>query len=100
MIKHIVMWRFLDEAEGHSKEENMKKAKKQLEALAAKLPIIKKMEIGIDQNKSAAAFDMVLYSEFDSLKELDEYQVNPEHREISAFISKVRTDRAVVDYVV
>ena len=37
MIKHIVMWKLKEEAEGHSKEENAKLIKNMLEGLKDKI---------------------------------------------------------------
>ena len=45
MIKHVVMWRFKEEAEGRTKLENMEELKRQLLALIPLIPEIKKMEI-------------------------------------------------------
>jgi hypothetical protein len=39
-----------------------------------------------------------LYSAFESKQDLEIYQQHPEHQKVGAFIAKVRTGRAVVDY--
>ncbi len=94
MIKHIVMWRLKEE----NKEENAKQMKIKLEALINHVPQIKKIEVGIDFNKSDQAFDVVLYSEFETAEDLDAYQEDPIHKEAAAFVKQVVTQRAVVDY--
>jgi len=100
MIKHIVMWRLQDLAEGSSKAENAVKIKGMLEALPGVIPEIKKLEVGLNVIESPSVFDVVLYSEFDSLEALSAYQVHPEHEKCRDFIVKVVSDRAVVDYEV
>ncbi len=100
MIKHIVMWRLKDFAHGRSKEENAKELKNSLESLKEKIREIKYIEVGIDVNRSDAAFDVVLYSEFDSLEDLEAYQKHPEHVKVAGFVSEIRSERAVVDYEV
>ncbi|MBI2485358.1 MAG: Dabb family protein [Deltaproteobacteria bacterium] len=98
MIKHIVMWRLKDSANGASKEENAKKLKSSLESLKDKISEIKHIEVGININQSDAAFDVVLYSEFDSMNDLQAYQRHPEHMKIVGFVNEIRSERAVVDY--
>jgi len=96
MIKHIVMWEFLDSAEGKSKSENIQIIKEKLESLPSKIPEIKFMEVGVNVNPKG--FDAVLYSEFYSLEALELYQSHPLHKEISIYCSKVRKSRVVSDY--
>lgn len=96
MIKHIVMWKLKDENKG----ENALKIKKDLEALKSEISEIKEIEVGIDVNKSEAAYDVVLYSTFDSQEDLDNYQVHPKHKEAGVFIRQVVSSRVVVDYEV
>lgn len=98
MIKHIVMWRLKDFANEASKEENATRLKNSLESLKDKISEINHIEVGININRSEAAFDVVLYSEFDSMEALQAYQRHPEHMNIVGFVNEIRSERAVVDY--
>lgn len=98
MIKHIVMWKLKNEAEGNSKVENAKIIKASLEDLKDKINEIVDMEVGLDINKSEQAYDIVLYSTFNSLEDLDSYQKNPDHVKAGSFVKKVASSRVVVDY--
>ena len=101
MIKHIVMWKLKDHAEAANKQENAQKLKKRLEGLKVHIPELLKVEAGINFNDSEAAFDVVLYSEFESRDALTRYQKHAEHQKlISEFLDKVRTEKHVVDYEV
>lgn len=100
MIKHIVMWKLKDEAEGNSKAENAKIIKDSLENLKGKIKEIIDLEVGIDVNKSEQAYDVVLYSTFNSLEDLDSYQKNPDHVKVGSFVKKAANSRVVVDYEV
>ena len=100
MIKHIVMWRLKDTAAGATKEENALKLKERLEGLVDVIDSLHVAEVGINYNPSDAAFDVILYSEFDNKEGLESYQNHPEHLKIVDFVGEVRTDRAVVDYEV
>ncbi|MGL4740765.1 MAG: Dabb family protein [Sarcina sp.] len=94
MIKHIVMWKLKEE----NKVENANKIKASLEALKAEIEEIVEIEVGIDINKSDAAYDVVLYSTFKSQEDLDAYQIHKKHKEAGVFIKSVVTSRVVVDY--
>ncbi len=98
MVRHIVMWKFKDEAEGLTKEENLLKVKSMLEALPEKIDFIRKMEVNLNENNNGKNFDAVLISEFDSLDDVKRYRVHPDHVKISEYVSLVRLDRASVDY--
>lgn len=98
MLKHIVMWKLKENAEGNTKPENAEIMKAQLEALCSKIEVIKVLEVGINFNESAAAFDVALYSEFENEEALSIYQKHPEHIKVGEFVGKVVEARAVADY--
>ncbi|NLM34514.1 MAG: Dabb family protein [Clostridiales bacterium] len=98
MIKHIVMWKLKEFAEGKSKLENAQIIKSDLEALKDKIEQIKYIEVGININESEQAYDVVLYSEFNSMEDLNTYQNHPEHVKVAEFVGKVREARVVTDY--
>ena len=98
MIKHIVMWKLIDYYEGKTKNEIAETIKENIEALKEVIPQIKEVEVGINFNSSDAAFDLCLYSVFDSREDLEIYQNHPQHLKIAEYIAKVRTQRVVCDY--
>lgn len=96
MIKHIVMWKLKEE----NKLENAKHIKEKLEALKDQINEISEIEVGININDTSSAFDVVLYSTFNTLDDLNSYSIHPKHKEVGEFIGGVRTERIVVDYEV
>ena len=82
MIKHIVIW----------------KLKADIEALKSEIPEIKHIEVGINMSGSDQSGDVVLYSEFAELADLQIYQNHPAHQEVVAFVNEVVSERRVVDY--
>jgi len=98
MIKHIVMWTLKDSAAGADKKANAAKMKQLLEELNGLVPVLKKLEVGIDVFAATPACDVVLYSEFASRADLDVYQVHPEHLRVVAFVKQVVANRNVLDY--
>ncbi len=99
MLKHIVMWRLKDTAEGKNKEENMEIMKEKLMVLEDIIPQIKYIEVGLNINPTDAAYDVVLISHFDDEEALKIYAKHPEHVKVADFIGKVREERVVVDYI-
>ena len=98
MIKHLVMWKLRDFAEGASKEQNAAKMKTMLEALKHTIPQIRHIEVGANFLPSDASYDVALYSEFETEGDLAAYQKHPDHRSVGVFVEKVRENRIVVDY--
>ena len=98
MIKHIVMWKFKDYAEGATKQENILKVKAMLEALPEKIDFIREMQVNINVNPKEGMYDAVLISAFDTLEDVGRYRVHPEHKKISSFVALIREGRASVDY--
>jgi hypothetical protein len=92
LVVHIVFFKFKEE----NKRSNMEKLKKDLEAL--ELSQLKKLEVGIDFNGSPRAFDLSLYTEFETREDLDFYQDFPPHVAIKNFIGENGITTAVVDY--
>ncbi|MBE6774810.1 MAG: Dabb family protein [Ruminococcaceae bacterium] len=98
MIRHIVMWKFKDFAEGLSREENLLKVKTMLEALPGKIDFIREMQVQINVNPKDGMYDAVLLSTFDTLDDVARYRVHPEHIKISSYVALIRENRASVDY--
>ena len=99
MVKHIVMWKLKDFAEGKSREENIQYIKSMLEALPHIIKEIKFIEVGANIYDDKT-YDAILYSEFDTVEDLGVYQNHPEHKKISEYVGKVREGRIVGDYIV
>lgn len=98
MIKHIVMWKLKDTAHGNTKERNAQLMKEMLEALNGRIEGMIRLEVGIDFSRTESSGDVVLYSEFRTEKDLENYQNHPEHKAVMPFIMEARTERRVADY--
>jgi len=98
MIKHLVMWKLKDFAEGATKEQNAKKMIADLEALKHTIPQIRHIEVGANFLPSDFSYDVALYSEFETEEYLALYQKHPDHKRVGVFVEKIRESRVVVDY--
>ncbi len=97
MIRHVVMWKFKECAEGKSREENLRLVKDSLYALCPVISEIKRMEIGADVSHTDMSADLMLLTEFDSTADLKIYAEHPEHLKVSAYVRKVIDTRVVLD---
>jgi len=100
MIKHIVFWKMKSEAEGRNAQENASIMVAKLTALKNLVPQVVEIDAGIDFNRSDAAWDVALYTTFQTRSDLDAYQVHPEHQKVVEFVRSVVASRCVVDYEV
>jgi quinol monooxygenase YgiN len=100
MLKHIVMWKLKDQAEGLDRAANAQKMKELLDACAGIVPGILKFEVALAQPGLEATYDVVLYSEFADRAALDAYQDHPQHVALKPFIGAVREARQCMDYEV
>lgn len=96
VIKHIVMWNIQDT--GTQATQQSATIKEKLETLPALISEIQEFEIGIDFNRSEAAFDIVLYSTFNTRGALTAYLQHPAHCAVAEYVKSVVCSRAVVDY--
>ena len=98
MLKHIVMWRYKDGAEGKSPLEHAQWMKQNLEALVGVVPEILGLEYGIDQMSTPASYHGVLTVVVADTEALKRYANHPEHLKIVDYASRVTESRVVVDY--
>ncbi len=96
MVRHIVLWKLHDNAEGKDKWENAEIIKKDLEALVGVIPGLIDAEVGLNEN--GGEYDAILCTTFESMEALKAYDVHPEHQKIREFISKIRVSRIAADY--
>jgi hypothetical protein len=93
MITHIVLFKLNDKS-----IESLEKAKNILMGMNNKIRELKHIEVGIDITNSDRSYDMALLTKFDSIKDLEAYQVNPLHVEVAEYMISIRESTVVVDY--
>jgi len=99
MIKHIVLWKLHEHAEGNTKDKNMDYVMEELWEIQKEFPLLRSLSIHKSIPQEGAHFwDFCLEMVFDNFDDLQKYQVYPRHKKLHEFAVKVRSDRAVVDY--
>lgn len=91
MITHVVLFKFKDSS-------SVEKAREVLLGLKGKIPQLRHIEVGADVLHSERSFDIALLTRFDTLEDLEAYQMHPLHVEVAKFISSVRESAVAVDY--
>lgn len=98
MIRHIVMFKFLPEADGRSKLENVAATKAMLDALPAKIDLIRSSQTFAGADAAAEGnCDLLLISDFDSFDDLNSYIVHPDHKAVGVFMRPLRESRSCID---
>lgn len=99
MIRHIVMFELLEQAQGKTKKENTLKAKEMAEDLRSKVPGLRKYNVVINSDDADSTnYDIALICDFDNMDGLSEYQNHPDHKAFGAFIREIRKSRACIDF--
>lgn len=100
MLKHIVMWRFKDGAEGQTAAQHAAWMKDRLDALVGVVPEIKSLECGIDVLRTPASFDAVLTVVVDDVEALSRYANHPAHLKIAERAKLIAETRVAADYII
>lgn len=97
MVKHIVLFKLKEDVPAQKKLEAMRSFKAAIEALPQRIEVIRKVEVGLNINPSEA-WNIALYSEFDTLDDVKLYAAHPDHVAAGKLLAEVKESRACVDY--
>ena len=97
MIKHIVLFKLKDELSSNEKKTIATEFKNAIEALPAKIDVIRKVEVGLNINPNET-WDIALYSEFDTMEDVKTYATHPDHVAAAGIIAHAKESRSCVDY--
>jgi len=101
VIRHVVVWKFKEKADGYDRSTNLERVKGELEALPLRMPgVIQRMEVGVNSLENGTNYDLVLVADFDSYEALAAYLAHPEHLKVADLVMRVREQRAAADYEV
>ena len=99
MVRHIVMFKFLENAQGRTKKENVEIAANMLNDLQGKIPALLKSEVKLNSEfADKTNYDLVLIADYNSWEDLHDYVVHPLHKAVGEFMKDVRESRSCVDY--
>ena len=94
MITHIVLFKLTDPT-----AENVTATRNKLLSMDGKIDLLHHLEVGVDVIRSERSFDIALTTRFDSLDDLQAYQVHPYHAgEVVPHMKSVCASIVAVDY--
>ena len=71
---------------------------RRLYGLEGKVPELRAIEVGADILHSGRSYDLALITRFDSLADMQQYQVHPEHVAVLEYLRTVVAGSVAVDY--
>ncbi|GFO55997.1 stress responsive protein [Geomonas sp. Red276] len=94
MVTHIVLFKLKEPT-----AENIEKARNILLSMDGKVDLLRHLEVGVDVIRSERSADIALVTKFDSLADLQAYQVHPYHaNEVAAYMRSVSSQVVAADY--
>jgi quinol monooxygenase YgiN len=97
-LHHIVMWTLKEQAQGHSKAQNMQKARELLMSCSSLVPGIELFEVGLKTDGLDCTCDVILNSVFKDEAALSAYQNHPDHMAIKPFMKAIVAQRQCMDF--
>ena len=98
MIKHIVMIHLKKGQDKQKKQHALTTIKESLLSLSQTIDVLESIEVGLNQQESPRAADMVLITTFKTWKDLEVYRVHPAHQKVVSVIKSYTESTVVVDY--
>ena len=92
MIKHVVCFKL-------KKGECPEKTKEVLLSMKGNVPMLKGIEVGVDELKSERSFDVMLTVLLDDFNALNDYQIDPYHSDVIKKHMHAVTEKSIaMDY--
>jgi stress responsive alpha/beta barrel protein len=94
MVTHIVFFKLADPSAA-----NIAATRDKLLSMSGRIDHLRHLEVGVDVIRSERSYDIALVTKFDSLDDLQAYQVHPYHAgEVVPHMKSVSTSVVAVDY--
>lgn len=94
MLTHIVLFKLTDPT-----PENLAATRNKLLSMDGKIDLLRHLEAGIDVIRSERSYDIALTTRFDTVEDLQAYQVHPYHAgEVIPHMKAVCSSIVAVDY--
>lgn len=94
MFTHIVFFKLKE-----TTQKNLQKAKNILLSMEGNIPMLKYLEVGVDELHTERSYDVVLITRFDSLDDMNAYQIHPYYiAQVLAPLKDMVESSKAVDY--
>ncbi|MBO6014385.1 MAG: Dabb family protein [Oscillospiraceae bacterium] len=99
MLRHIVTYKFLPEAQGRTKKENLALAKELAEEMKNSIPQLLSFTCGLGSpGQKEDNYDILLICDLADFDALAEYKKNPAHKAFGNHCHAVSSARAAIDF--
>ncbi|MBR0352719.1 MAG: Dabb family protein [Oscillospiraceae bacterium] len=99
MLRHIVTYKFLPEAQGRTKAENLEIARGLAAEMGKSISVLKAFRCGTGcEGQKADNYDIILICDLDDLDALAEYKQHPAHKAFGTHCHAVSSGRAAIDF--
>lgn len=95
MLTHIVLFRLKNPSLATIEEARMR-----ILGMQGKIPLLLHLEVGVDILHSDRSYDIALVSKFNSLEDMQAYQVHLAHLEVAMYMAAISEKSVTVDYEV
>ncbi len=97
MVRYCVMWKFKP-SDGKTTKEIAEDVKERYESLMGLIPGLLQVEVGINRNESATAYDAILIADFESWEALTAYKADTMRDNINKYVETLSKTRTRVEY--
>ena len=97
MIRHIVLWNYVETLTESERKEAGRKMKSLLEPIKELVPGAVEIQV-ITEGLASGNRDVALISTFETEEALETYQNHPAHVEAGKYVRSVTCNRACLDY--
>lgn len=94
MLTHLVLFKLHDRS-----PKNIEATRARIAAIGGKIPQLLSIEVGANVLESGRAYDIGLLTRFNSLEDMQAYQVHPVHVEMLDEVKSRFAEIASVDYL-
>lgn len=98
MIRHIVLFKLLDIKSEEEKSEKTNRIIQCFGNLKSSISTIQHLEVKRNEGNNPAAYDIGIYAEYASWKDLDSYSQHPAHQQAIKHCKQIAKEKAVIDY--
>ena len=97
MVRYSVMWKFRP-SDGKTPREIAEDVKEKYESLMGLIPGLLNIEIGINRNDSATAYDAIMIADFESWEALATYKADSMRDNVIKYVETLAEKRVRVEY--
>ena len=97
MVRYCVMWKFKP-SDGKTPKEIAEDVKERYESLMGLIPGLEGIEVGVNRNDSASAYDAIMIADFKNWDALADYKADTRRDNVRKYVETLADVRARVEF--